>query len=129
MFGEGTSSTAETEQAAHAGLSAEESIKVPKMPIAEPAEAKEEATKKLEKVIVLPEILSPPVEAELSKVTKAPAATPKRRRMASVLDAVMETTRALTAAPAEKVVEAITARAETEAGPSVPAKAEPTATE
>jgi hypothetical protein len=33
---------------------------------------------------------SPPVEAELSKVTKAPATTPKRRRMACVLDAVME---------------------------------------
>jgi hypothetical protein len=65
----------------------------------------------------------------MSKVAKAPATTPKRRRMASVLDAVMETTRALTPAPAKKVAEAITARAKTEAGPSVPAKVEPAATE
>jgi hypothetical protein len=130
-FDEGASSTVEAEQAALAGLSAEESTEVPKVPMAEPAEAKEEAAKKpeLEKVIVLPEILSPPAEAELPKVTKAPATTPKRRRMASVLDAVMETTRALTPAPAKKVAEVVTARAETEVGPSVPAEAEPAATE
>jgi hypothetical protein len=36
---------------------------------------------------------------------KGPAATPKRRRMASVLDAVMETTKALTPAPIKKVSE------------------------
>jgi hypothetical protein len=103
---------------------------VPKAPIAKPAEAKEEAAKKpkLEKVIVPSEILSPPAEAELPKVTKAPATTPKRRRMANVLDAVMETTRALT--PHEKkVAEAVTARAENEARPSVPMEAEPVATE
>jgi hypothetical protein len=130
-FGEGTSSIAGTEQAAPAGLSAEESTEVPKVPIAEPAEAKEEAAKKpeVEKVIVLPEILCPPAETELLKVTKASATTPKRRRMASVLDAVMETTRALTPASAKKVAEAVTARAEIEAEPSVPAKAEPTTTE
>jgi hypothetical protein len=130
-FDEGASSTVGTEQAAPAGLSAEELTEVPKVPIAEPAEAKEEAAKKpeLEKIIVLPEVLSPPAEAELPKVSKAPATTPKRRRMASVLDAVMETTRALTPAPTKKVVEANTARAETEVGPSVPAEAEPAATE
>jgi hypothetical protein len=47
-FGEGTSSTAETKEAAPTGLSAEEFTEVPKMPIAEPAEAKEEAAKKPE---------------------------------------------------------------------------------
>jgi hypothetical protein len=98
--------------------------------LSDTAEAKEEPAKKPElEVIVLPEILSPPAEAELPKVAKAPATTPKRRRMASMLDAVMETTRALTPAPAKKVVEAVTARAETEAGPSVPVEAEPVATE
>jgi hypothetical protein len=129
-FGEGTSSTAGTEQTTPVGLSAKKSTEVPKVPVAEPAEAKEEAAKKpeLEKVIVPPEILSPQAEAELPKVTKAPATTPKRRRMASVLDAVMETTRALTPAPTKKVAEAATACAETEARPSVPAKAEPAAT-
>jgi hypothetical protein len=127
-LGEWASSIAETEQAAPTGLSAEESAVVPKVPLAEPAEAKEEAAKKpeLEKTIMLPEILSPPAEAELPKVAKALATTPRRRRMASVLDAVMETTRALTPA---KVAEGVTARAETKARPSVPAEAEPVATE
>jgi hypothetical protein len=89
-FNEEASSTVKAKQAAPAVRSAEESTEVPKVPIAEPAEAKEETAKKLEleKVIVLPEVLSPPGEAELPKVAKAPASTPKRRKMASVLDAV-----------------------------------------
>ena len=49
--------------------------------------------------------------------------------MASVLDAVMESTRAFTRAPTKKVAKAVTACVETEAGPSVPAEAEPAATE
>jgi hypothetical protein len=65
----------------------------------------------------------------LPKVAKASATTPKRRRMANVLDAVKETTRALTPTPVEKVAETVTARAETEAGPSVPTEAEPATTE
>jgi hypothetical protein len=121
-FDEGTSSTAEVGQ-----------IELPKVPTADAietpkngAEAKEEAVKKpdLEKTMVPLEMLSPPVEAELPKVTKAPATTPKRRRMASVLDAVMETTRAPTP-PVKKVAETITAHAEIEARPSVPTKTEP----
>jgi hypothetical protein len=97
-FGKGTSSIAEAEQAAPAVRSAEGSTIVPKVPIVGSAEAKDGAAKEPEfkKTIVLPEILSPPVEAELPKVTKAPATTPKRRRMASVLDTVMETTKAST---------------------------------
>jgi hypothetical protein len=70
-----------------------------------------------------------PSEVELSKVAKTPAITPKRRRMASVLDAVMETTRALTPTPAKKVAEVVAARAETKAEPSAPMEAEPVATE
>jgi hypothetical protein len=65
----------------------------------------------------------------LPKVAKTPAITPERRRMTSVLDAVMETTRSLTPTPAKKVAEAVTARAEPEVGPSVPMEAEPAATE
>jgi hypothetical protein len=49
--------------------------------------------------------------------------------MASVLDAVMETTKALTPAPAKKVVEAATAKAEAEAGPSVLIETKPATTE
>ena len=59
----------------------------------------------MKKVIKMPEILSPPIEADLSKMQKAPAATPKRRRMASVLDVVMETTKALTPASIKKVAD------------------------
>jgi hypothetical protein len=79
--------------------------------------------------IVLPEILSPSIEVELPKVAKAPATTPKRRRMASVLDAVMETTRAQTPTPVKIAAKAVAAHVETEAGPSAPAEAEPAAIE
>jgi hypothetical protein len=121
-FGEETSSAAEAVQAAPAARSIEESTEVPKVPIVEPAEAKDRAAEKpeLEKTMMLSEILSPPVEVELPKVAKAPATTPKRRRMASVLDAVMETTKALTSAPTKKAAEAAISHIETEAGPSVP---------
>jgi hypothetical protein len=125
-FGEGTSSTAEARQIDFLKVPTAEPVEMPK----NVAEAKEKAVKKLEleETIVPPEILSP-LEAELPKVAKAPATTPKRRRMASVLDAVMETTRSLTPTVVEKVAEAVTARVETEARPSAPAEAEPAVTE
>ena len=66
------------------------------------------------------EILSPPTGAKLSEVQKAPAATPKRRRMPSVLDAVLETTKALSPAPTKKIAEAAKVQAEAKAGPSAP---------
>jgi hypothetical protein len=130
-FGEETSSTAEAEQDTPAAWSAEESTIVPKVSIVELVEVEDGAAKKpeFEETILLPEILSPPVEAELLKVAKAPATTPKRRRMASVLDAVMETTRAPTPTPVKIAAEAVAARVETEAGPSAPAEAEPATTE
>jgi hypothetical protein len=53
----------------------------------------------------VPKILSPPTEATLPKVQKTSAATPKRRRMANVLDVVLETTKALSPAPAKKVAQ------------------------
>jgi hypothetical protein len=122
-FGVGTSSTAETKQAAPIVQSAEESIVVPKVPTVEPAEAKDDTTREPELgKTMMPKILSPSAEAELSKMTKAPATTPKRRRMASVLDAVMETTKALTPAPIKKVAEVAQVQAEDEAGPTVPIK-------
>jgi hypothetical protein len=130
-FCEGTSSAAEAKQDAPVTRSAEGSIVVPKVPIVGSAEAKDDAAREpeLEKTVMLPKILSPPAEAELSKVTKAPATTPKRRRMASVLDSIVETTRALTPPPVKKVTEAATAHTETEAGPSVPAETKLAATE
>jgi hypothetical protein len=65
----------------------------------------------------------------LPKVSKAPAITPKRRRMASVLDAAMESTRASTPAPAKETAEAATTHVETKAGPSVPTETKPAVTE
>ena len=79
----------------------------------------------LEESAGLPKILSPPLEPELPKVSKAPAITPKRRRMASVLDAVLESTRAPTPASAKEAAEAATTRVEVEAGPSVPIETGP----
>jgi hypothetical protein len=130
-FGEGTSSAVEAKQVAPAEAEAEGSTAVPKVPIVRLAEAKDGVTKEpeLEKTVLLPEILSPPVEAELPKGIKAPATTPKRRRMASVLDAVIETTKALTPAPTKRVAEAATAEAEAEVVPSVSVEAKPAATE
>jgi hypothetical protein len=136
-LGEGTSSIAEAEQPAPA-IPREDQFELPKVPAIRPAEtlklgaeAKEEAAKepKLGEKVELPKILSPPAESGLPKITRAPAITPKRRRMASVLDNVLETTRALTPAPAKKIAEAAISRAETEARPLVPAETEPAATE
>jgi hypothetical protein len=78
-------------------------------------------------------ILSLPQEPELPKVSKIPAITPKRRRMASVLDAVLELTRVSTSASREEknikeAIEAITTHVEAEVGPSVPAKIGPVET-
>jgi hypothetical protein len=64
----------------------------------------------------------------LPKVSRAPAITPKRRRMASMLDAVLESARASTPAPAKEIAEAATTRVEAEAGPLVPIEIEPIGT-
>jgi hypothetical protein len=129
-LGEGTSSTAEVEQPAPA-IPREKLTELPKVLAVRPVEAKEKTAKEpeLEKTLGLQKILSPPAEPELPKVSKAPAITPKRRRMASVLDAVLETTRVLTPGPAKEAAEAATTCAKTEAGPSVPIEAEPAGTE
>jgi hypothetical protein len=117
------------------------------MPTVGPAEAKDDKAEEpqVEKVIKMPEILSPPTEAKLPKVQKASTATPKRRRMANMLDAVLKTTKALSPAPTKKITEAAEAQAKTEsgqaeaeatktqaeaeAGPSAPVAAKPAAPE
>jgi hypothetical protein len=45
--------------------------------------------------------LSPPCATELSKPSNIPAATPRKRRKASVLDAVMDSVRTSTLASAK----------------------------
>jgi hypothetical protein len=129
-FGAGTSSSTEAKRVAPTVQSTEETIVVPKMPTVGPAEARDDKVEELqvEKVIKMPEILSPPIETDLPKMQKIPAATPRRRRMANVLDAVIETTKALSPAP-KKIVEATKAQAEAEARPSMSTETEPTAPE
>jgi hypothetical protein len=130
-FDEGASSTVKAEQAASTARSTEESTAISKVSAAESAEvpiqigkAEEKTAEKLDR-----EDKTGPPETELPKVAKTPAITPKRRRMASVLDAVMETTRSLTPTPVEKAAEVVTARVEAEAEPSAPMEAEPATTE
>jgi hypothetical protein len=75
------------------------------------------------------------------KAQKSSATTPKRRRMANVLDVVLETAKTLSSTPSRKLAEALKAQpeaetkqaeveaaiiqAETEVGPSVPLETEP----
>jgi hypothetical protein len=108
-FGEGTSSAVEANQAAPTEAEAEGSIAASKVPLVGSAEAKDDVAKEpeLEKTVMLPKILNPPMEAELPKVTEAPAITPKRRRMASVLDIVMEKVAEAGPIPTKKVAEAV----------------------
>jgi hypothetical protein len=82
------------------------------------------------------EIISPSARVEVPKTQKGLAATPKRKRMASVLD-VLETIKASSSTPGKTAkaskaqietktklteVEAIMSQADAEAGPSEPAK-------
>jgi hypothetical protein len=129
-FGVGTSLAAEAKEAAPIVQSTEEPIVVLKVPTVEPVEARDDKAEEpqVEKVKKAPEILSPPTEADSPKMQKIPATTPKRRRMASVLDAVIETTKALSPAP-KKIVEAMKIQVEAKAGPSVPIEMEPAAPE
>jgi hypothetical protein len=146
-FGAGSSSAAEATETASIAQSTKDATVTPKIPIAESIEAKVDKVEKakVEEIIKVPKILSPPTEAKLPKVQKTSAATPKRRRMANVLDVVLETTKVLSPATAKKVAKATktqvgakTEQAETEtaqvqiiseAGPLVPIETEPVAPE
>jgi hypothetical protein len=142
-FGAGSSLAAEATETAPIAQSTEEATIVSKVPIAEPVKDKVDKAEesKVEKIMQVPKILSPPTEATLPKVQKAYAATPKRRRMANVLDAVLETTKVLSPAATKKVAEttkmqaeaktrqaetkAAQAQTEAEAGPPAPTEMEP----
>jgi hypothetical protein len=122
---------------------------MPKLPSVKLIETKADKDKaeglKVEKITKMPEISSPSTETTVPKAQKGSAATPKRRRMANVLDVVLETAKSLSLAPSEKIdeaskalpeaetkqaeVEAAKIQAETKAGPSEPTKIEPTVVE
>ena len=90
------------------------------------------------------EILSPLAEVTMPKIQKGLAATPKRKRMASVLD-VLESVKASSSIPSEKIAEASKMQIEAktklaevetavsqgsaEAGPSEPAEKKPSGIE
>jgi hypothetical protein len=121
-FGEGASSTAKARQSTQTLQSIEEPTVVLKVPTlgttkAKTAKAEEPQAEKMEK---MPKILSPPAEASLPKVQKAPAATPKRRRMTNVLDAVLETTKALSPGATKKDTKATKVQDVAKVGPSAP---------
>jgi hypothetical protein len=116
---------------------------MPKVPSAELAESQADKGKaeepKIEETKML-EILRPSAEVTVPKAQKGLAATPKRRRMANLLD-VLETVKALSYTPSGKIaeaskmqskaeikpakVEAAVSQASAEAGPSEPTEKKP----
>jgi hypothetical protein len=114
---------------------------MPKAPSAEQAEAKtgkDKAEEPKTKGTTMLEVLSPSAEITVSKIQKGLAVTPKRKRMASVLD-VLESVKASSSIPSGKIaekmqieaetrpaeVEAAVSQASAEAGPSEPADKQP----
>jgi hypothetical protein len=95
--------------------------------------------------IKVPEILSSSTEVIVPKAQKSSATTPKRRRMANVLDVVLETAKTLSSTPSRKIVEtsktqheaktkqaeveAAVIQAKTKARPSEPTEIEPAVVE
>jgi hypothetical protein len=123
-----------------------EMAKVPKLiegsscasepPRPSPIEARAKSAEEPEKKSIEQlKVLSPLEMMEVPKASKISAATPKRRRMANVLDAIIESMKALTPVSAEapsaeggitkKSAEAGIARAAVEAGPSAPTEERP----
>jgi hypothetical protein len=102
-----------------------------------PVEARTSVTEepKMEKTAEELKVLSPPYAKELPKVSNISIATPRKRRMSSVLDVVMESVKTSTPASAEapwteakvskKSDEVRIAQTIYEAGPSVSAEARP----
>jgi hypothetical protein len=142
-FGGEASSAAEPREPVPPTQKAEEPATMPKLPSAEPAGTKTDKDRAEESNIgetkVL-EILSPSSEVIALKAQKSSAATPKRRRMANVLD-VLETVKTLNSTPSRKIAEASRVQTEaetkpteiepaeiqddTKAGPSMPAETKP----
>jgi hypothetical protein len=146
-FGEGASSAAKTKETVPPAQRTEESaimLKLLSVKLVETTTDKAEGSK-IEETTKMPEILSPSTEATVQKAQKSSVATPKRRRMANVLDVVLETAKTLTPALTRKIaeaseaqpkaetkqteVEATTIQAEIEAGPSVLTETEPAVVE
>jgi hypothetical protein len=142
-FGGETSSAPEPKEPIPPTQKAEDPAIMPKVSSAELAESKTDKDKaeepKIEGTKIL-EILSPSAGVIVPKAKKSFAATPKRRRMANILD-VLETVKTLNSTPSKKIAEASEAQTEAEikpaeieaavtqagieAGPSEPTKKKP----
>jgi hypothetical protein len=107
-FDEGASSATRTKETAPPAQRTEELSIMPKLLSVKLVETMADKTEgsKIEEITKNPEILSPPTEATVPKVQKSSATTPKRRRMANVLDVVLETTKILSPAPTRKIADA-----------------------
>jgi ribosomal protein L9 len=116
-FGEETSSATKPKDPISPTQKAEEPAVMPKVPSAELAESKTDKAEepKIEGTKML-EALSPSAEVTVPKAQKGLAATPKRRRMANVLD-VLESVKALSSTPSEKIAEASKIQTEVETKP------------
>jgi hypothetical protein len=119
-FGGETSSAAEPKEPIPPTQKVEDPAIMPKVPLAELAESKTDKDKaeepKIEGTKML-EILSPSAEVTVPKTQKSFAATPKRRRMANILD-VLETVKALSSTPSGKIAEASKTQTEAETKPA-----------
>jgi hypothetical protein len=119
-FGGETSSAAEPKEPIPPTQKAEDPAIMPRVPSAELAESKTDKDKveepKIEGTKML-EILSPSAEVTVPKAQKSFAATPKRRRMANVLD-VLETVKALSFTPSGKIAEASKMQTKAETKPT-----------
>jgi hypothetical protein len=117
-FGRETSSVTEAKEPAPPTQKIEELATMPKAPsakLAEPKTANIEETR-VEGTKTL-EVLSPLAEVIVPKAQKGLAATPKRKRMASMLD-VLETVKASNSIPSGKIAEASKIQVEAETRPA-----------
>jgi hypothetical protein len=119
-FGGETSSAAEPKEPIPPTQKAEEPATMPKEASVEHAESKTKEDKaenpNIEETKTL-ENLSLSSEVTVPKAQKSSAATPKRRRMANVLD-VLETVKALSSTSSKKIVEASKVQIEAETKPT-----------
>jgi hypothetical protein len=119
-FGEETSSAAKPTEPIPPTQKAEEPAIMPKEASIELAESKTEEDKaekpNIEETKTL-EILSPSSEVTVPKAQKSSTATPKRRRMANVLD-VLESVKALSSTPSGKIAEASKVQTEAKTKPA-----------
>jgi hypothetical protein len=117
-FGGETSAVAEAKEPAPPTQKIEEPAEMSKAPSAKLAEPK---TDNIEEIRVegtkTLEVLSPSAEVTMPKAQKGLAATPKRKRMASVLD-VLETVKASSSIPSGKIAEASKIQIEAETRPA-----------